>query len=389
MKKNIHNIFDKSACLTYREIENYISGDMTKDEIRRVELHIADCPMCSDEVEGYVMLKNKKNLPNIISDINDKIEAKLDSFKTLPLHSSTDKVSLKRIFSIAASVVLLIGAGFIIRFYMNSSSENMAEMKPVEQKIKEEPKTPAENQKEENINTLTVDNISGEKNKNEKKVSVSNKNTEIKDFHSEDKLETDKNISVDEVNETIVSENVGINDEEINNSETEDVVVLKSPSENEKKSLSSISEEKSVSENLFMGTAIRGRINLSKKRDIKEIEKYKSMRESGLLSYNMKIYAEALKDFTDYLKYRPNDFEIRYKTGFSYYKLKKYDKAISQFNKLINESINPYVEDAEWYKAKSLVNLNKKEEAKKLLNKIITENGKYQNKALDLLNNLQ
>jgi len=131
-----------------------------------------------------------------------------------------------------------------------------------------------------------------------------------------------------------------------------------------------------------------GKINNKKTADTKEFEKYKSMRESGVLSYDMKIYEEALKDFSDYLKYKPTDFEIRYKYGFAYYKLKKYSKAVTQFDKLINESINPYVDHAEWYKAKSLVKLGRNTDAKVVLNKIIVKNGKYQNQALDLLNSL-
>ena len=385
MKKDLKYIFDKTDCLSFEEIKKYVSGQMNKDQIRRVELHLADCPMCSDEVEAYNLLSDKTKLAEIISDINNKIDTKLTSLKTIPIHSSSGKISLKRIVSIAASVVLLIGAGFIIRFYMNNSDKTTAENNLPVNKVEN---TDTRTTKVENKETKTVvpDEISEQKIKKEyEKLNENNvveKTPEI-NIEPDNKIdgENDNNADITPDN-NIISGNETTEDE----TEISEDIAVSDNSIAEEKSLSSASNDIAPAENGFI-TTMRGGIKMEKSNK-KETEKYKSMRESGMLSYNMKIYAEALKDFNDYLKYKPSDFEIRYKTGLSYYNLGKYDKAVSHFNKLIDESINPYVEDAEWYKAKSLMKLNKNEEAKILLNKIITENGKYQNKALDLLNTL-
>ena len=387
MKKDLKYIFDKSDCLSFEEIKKYVSGQMNRDQIRRVELHLADCPMCSDEAEAYNLLSDKTKLPEIVSDINNRIDTKLSSLKTIPINSSSGKISLKRIVSIAASLVLLIGAGFIIRFYMNNSEQTTAEnMSPVN-KVEN---TDSEITKPENKETETVvpDEVSEQKIKKEdeklKENNVVEKTPDINTV-SDNKI-TGKNNNNDAdiaVNDNSINDNITSGEEETDINENP--VVSVNPVV-EKKLPASVSDDVPPTENTFM-TATRGGVKM-KKSNKKETEKYKSMRESGIFSYNMKIYTEALKDFNNYLKYKPSDFEIRYKTGLSYYNIGKYDKAVTHFNKLIDESINPYVEDAEWYKAKSLIKLNKNEEAKKMLNKIITENGKYQNKALDLLNTL-
>ncbi len=398
MNTEINYIFNQSSCLTSREVEQYVSGTINDKELRRVELHLADCPMCSDEIDGYTLLKDKKTLPNVVDSLNEKIDKSATVAKTIPLHSSSKKSLTKRFISIAASLILLLGAGYIINFYINSEKNNLAEA-PLTGKIK-----PSEKE-------IIDENVNNEKKYSEKSITekniIENNTKNIDNLRKDNKVENDKIADVeteDNTVETVLSEkeNDKVKEEKAEDEkEISNDITFSAGSANDRTAEknndisagSSINEPK-LSENkkssndisfmITRGAKFKNKNTASKK----EIEKYKSLRESALLSYGMNIYDEALKDFNSYLKYKPNDYEILYKTGFSNYKLKHYNKAISNFNKVISEGINRYAEDARWYKANSLIKLGKKEDAKTILNSIIVKNGKYQNQALDLLNTL-
>jgi len=51
-KEQLLHIFDESACLTRRQIKDYVNGSMTNEESHAVEVHLNACPLCSDAVEG-------------------------------------------------------------------------------------------------------------------------------------------------------------------------------------------------------------------------------------------------------------------------------------------------------------------------------------------------
>ena len=58
MKPELNKIFVKSSCLSLEEMKEYIKGNLSVKDKRRIEMHIADCEMCNDELEGLSNLKN-------------------------------------------------------------------------------------------------------------------------------------------------------------------------------------------------------------------------------------------------------------------------------------------------------------------------------------------
>ena len=53
MNTQLNHIFDVSACLTRRQVKDYVSGSMIKEECHALEHHITSCPFCSEAIEGY------------------------------------------------------------------------------------------------------------------------------------------------------------------------------------------------------------------------------------------------------------------------------------------------------------------------------------------------
>lgn len=52
MNNQLNHIFDESVCLTKRQVKDYVTGHMGREECHAVELHLNSCPLCSVAIEG-------------------------------------------------------------------------------------------------------------------------------------------------------------------------------------------------------------------------------------------------------------------------------------------------------------------------------------------------
>ncbi|MFH2094472.1 MAG: tetratricopeptide repeat protein [Bacteroidota bacterium] len=96
-------------------------------------------------------------------------------------------------------------------------------------------------------------------------------------------------------------------------------------------------------------------------------------------------YKDALIDFKIILHNYPEDLNAYFYGGLCYYNIGKYDKAIDFFNFVLNHYITSFDEEAEWYKAKSLIGAGRTEEAKTLLMQIIEKDCFYSDRAKEEL----
>lgn len=55
MHRLLAHIFDNSACLTKRQLKDYVTGVMSEEECYAVERHANDCSFCSEAIEGLSM----------------------------------------------------------------------------------------------------------------------------------------------------------------------------------------------------------------------------------------------------------------------------------------------------------------------------------------------
>lgn len=428
MNPDYNKIFIQSSCLTNSEMIEYLSGKLSEKDKRRIEIHIADCEMCNDELEGLSNMKNINDLPLIISSINNEIDLKIQEIFFNAATVSSKKFNLKRILSVAASVALLITIGFVINNLANETSDNLAqseisinetfekeaeiifeEEKTVDEVIvaedkkadpkvfKEEAEIMFEEEKTDDEIIVAEEKKTDQKVLNEKV----NENRNVSDFESEPIISTGsvENKVVDNDN-VLINFETTLNDDEsvdkvteinmVDVSETVSKERNKKESKNLKDKLASVSDETEEDLNkTFFGLTRRNVPMARSENSPSESHNYTSIRNSGLLSYNIKSYKEATADFDNYLNYKPEDYEIVYKSGMSYYYQKKYTSSINRFNKIITGDINKYVEDAKWYKSIALINQGKEKEALKLLNQIVISNGKYQKRALDAINQLE
>ena len=59
MSGELKHIFDKSACLSRRQLRDYINGHMASEECHALEHHLNDCPLCSAAVDGMLVDQEK------------------------------------------------------------------------------------------------------------------------------------------------------------------------------------------------------------------------------------------------------------------------------------------------------------------------------------------
>ncbi|NQV01666.1 MAG: zf-HC2 domain-containing protein, partial [Bacteroidia bacterium] len=116
MTDNLHTIFSGSGCPTHNQLKAYLDDRLPRDEKHQIESHLADCEMCSDEIEGLSLLSDPYRLPAIVEELEHRIAAG----NVRIFHLNT-----KMIMAAAAVIILLTGAIFIFRYIIHNQQEPM------------------------------------------------------------------------------------------------------------------------------------------------------------------------------------------------------------------------------------------------------------------------
>ena len=114
-----------------------------------------------------------------------------------------------------------------------------------------------------------------------------------------------------------------------------------------------------------------------------------SYEQQGFAQYSSGNYKGAIKSYEKYLKEDPSNTQARYYLGLSYLEEEKESKALAQFDFILQDESDPYYEDAEWYKAQTLLRMEQKTAAKEELEKIQAKPGKYKSRATESLKDLK
>ncbi|TWV99485.1 anti-sigma factor family protein [Chitinophaga pinensis] len=81
MNEEYQDIFTTTACPTQQQLLDYVQGRMTAEEKHEVELHLADCEMCSEAVEGLSAFKEKEKIPVLLRQMKWQMLRKLRTNK--------------------------------------------------------------------------------------------------------------------------------------------------------------------------------------------------------------------------------------------------------------------------------------------------------------------
>lgn len=109
----------------------------------------------------------------------------------------------------------------------------------------------------------------------------------------------------------------------------------------------------------------------------------------GIDLYNEKNYVQALDRFKIILNKNPDHPICNFYSGLCYQQIGNYTKAITSYQNVIDEKDNLFVEQAEWYKALALLQINDLKNAYQSFNQIVKNNGYYHKDAKDIIKNLR
>ncbi len=107
--------------------------------------------------------------------------------------------------------------------------------------------------------------------------------------------------------------------------------------------------------------------------------------EETLYYFSKDRFKNALKRLNIISSQYKNDLNALFYGGLCYFNLGDFNKAIESFDKILQLEKGPFTEEAQWYKTKTLIKLNRESEVKILLADIILLDGFYKEQASKLL----
>lgn len=155
MSEELQHIFDRSACISKRQMREYISGMMNREEIRAVEHHLSYCEFCSEAIEG---LTNEQNASHhALDELNDQFirdyYARQEANQAKALAVNTSSKNKKAIWLSITGIAAALLICFVgIRYFNQLKSTNnliIADTKLEQTPIQEN--QPASTQKQDEL----------------------------------------------------------------------------------------------------------------------------------------------------------------------------------------------------------------------------------------------
>ncbi|MEW6469011.1 MAG: tetratricopeptide repeat protein [Bacteroidota bacterium] len=132
MKEKKNKVFHEPDCLSQDLMLDYVRGALSSKEKHRVEKHVLDCALCSDALEGLMLMPDKDRIKSVIDNINRNLIPGKQKAKVIWMDTRVR-------VAIAAGLALLIVSVFLFRNELKESSPNQTVSENKMEK-KEDPK---------------------------------------------------------------------------------------------------------------------------------------------------------------------------------------------------------------------------------------------------------
>jgi anti-sigma factor RsiW len=81
MNEEYNDLFTTTQCPSQQQLLDYVQGRLTPEQQHEVEMHLADCELCSEAVEGLAAIKQKEQIPVWLQQMRNQMLRKLRSRK--------------------------------------------------------------------------------------------------------------------------------------------------------------------------------------------------------------------------------------------------------------------------------------------------------------------
>jgi TolA-binding protein len=404
-------IVPNDNCLTPEKILRYLQDESSPAEMRAIDRHLDDCPMCSDAIEGAMALpisQLKESFTNIQAKISTESDLKVVEKPLIKpimqvVHRNTKRYWL---MGAAASVALLVAAG--VWFFQGKTAETKA-VAVVENKM-EMPASTISMDTTAVANYAVVDDvktdfkIEGNSTVNAPKSSNKPSNTIVSTPTSDIKTtEIPPNTVASAPSaEYSLARKIPESTVEKTDNDTKAIVAeMERQKQNDNESISVLKDKTAVSQS-------EQAFDISNNAQYKTADTNKNSRivtasapnaapnqnnYPGAATQNVAIpdvqragaeYSMAKKKAQKVEAAKP--IQNYLVSGINFYNTKMYDLAIGDFNRLIAvEKTGDNYETALWYLANSYLKKGDKVTAKKLLTRLVAQKGKFLEEANALL----
>lgn len=217
-KEHIEGLFTSAGCLTLETMKRHSASTLSQEDKIQVDEHLESCKLCSDALEGLLLVSNPEKIDSIVSEINENLRSKLPTEKPVRTIRLTNRMYY---MAAAASVIIFIGVFSYFRFYMQDQNTQLS---VVTEKTEDE--------KGSNFKTAT-DDMKAEDVVEEVEESVPSSPTkeEHKKIVATDKSQVDIQALEDDSDMELVIDNISI--PEVDQRETTDIIektIIEQPS---------------------------------------------------------------------------------------------------------------------------------------------------------------
>ena len=391
MSTEKYNIFDSSGSLSEQEIKDYLSGKLSKADQHAIEQKMQNSQLELDAMEGF------SEHPDALDSV-DKLKAKLRQ------KMSTEATSFwsSKLLWAAASFAGIIIVSTLIWVNLPTQNNQLISENMEQKNTLEKTKTSAKEQEDKTIDDAQILHDSDQI-KSEEVI----QNTPIT-LHLEDDIEN-------EVSEDLMVQEVEDEEDKVSRAFAESfnlqpasakAIKVEIPEENIVKS-----NVKTRYINSFLVIDYSDTYTEQQFENSAQLSgtpaKYKSLKDTAyeankaaveqehidytdylalsLSKYKNDNYKSALKNFNTILEHYPEDLNAHFYGGLCYYNIDNPLKAIDFFDFILNQNINTFHQEAQYYKAMCLIRMGKTDEAKFILQKIVQQDGFFADKARELL----
>jgi TolA-binding protein len=387
-KHSATQMFSPTEHLTQDQIRAYLANELDGSELRAVEVHLVDCELCADAIEGYSLMDDPAAGLGMSESIAKDISA-------ITGHKSSKVITMGRTQMIAASVVVLVlaGVGFMINSLMNDPLDSqLAVAESEDAKPRTDQGAAEEVVVEEPVNTLTPEEEPVSEDIKLESV-TEEPSIELEGALAKEDLSPEPVVDVEE--DEVADLDMEVEDDFVSTEKVENEAVKNAEVKTITQYNSAPASTNSLGANTFelTETVAKSKDTRAKKRTAdasvaEEKEESANPYQEGIKSYTKGRYRDAAKKFELVLQSNPNHVDATYYLGASYLNSGQAAQAMPYLDKSSSSKGQGYYQSGMWLKALAYIQLGKKENAKIVLERIVSEGGRYKQQAADRLSKL-
>lgn len=389
-------LLPQSPCLTEEQLLAYIDGKMSAAEQYEAELHITDCAMCSDAVDGWLLVKNREKALAFPAEVTMAAAAaplaatqqeEKPEPKVIPLQNNRRRLWL----SIAASVAVILVIAATISIIAPGKDQQLAENTAVKKPGSPTQALPAPPAEKNIVRTdsppvaenlpKTIIEVGPTSYYAKEEVADADRGgyaeMELVPAEAAAPVVADDAMTMTEILTTTedlkLQEKALAKDEAKADKATRDRLAAPAAVSD---STIAFANTTSVSTGSTTTTTWNSNTQQVELSDVVVSAEKATPKKSTATKPKQRAEASQPSSAGANVAVHPS-----YSLGMQYMQKKKYSEAVAEFDKVLAVKTNLNYADAQWQKALALIKLGKKAEAKTLLQEIVNAKGPYKTQA--------